>query len=70
MGGPYSMSKHALEAYNDTLAPEMARFDVGVSAIEPGNYKSDISMSASSRMDHRRVGQGTGRMERTPALQL
>ena len=25
MGGPYSMSKHAIEAFNDTLALEMAR---------------------------------------------
>ena len=50
MGGPYSMSKHAIEAYNDTLALEMARFDVGVSVIEPGNYKSDISMTARNRM--------------------
>lgn len=50
MGGPYSMSKHAIEAYNDTLALEMARFDVGVSVIEPGNYKSDISMTARARM--------------------
>jgi NAD(P)-dependent dehydrogenase (short-subunit alcohol dehydrogenase family) len=50
MGGPYSMSKHAIEAYNDTLALELARFDVGVSVIEPGNYKSDISMSARDRM--------------------
>lgn len=50
MGGPYSMSKHAIEAYNDTLALEMARFDVGVSVIEPGNYKSDISMTARKRL--------------------
>lgn len=50
MGGQYSMSKHAIEAYNDALALEMARFDVGVSAIEPGNYKSDISMTARNRM--------------------
>ena len=50
MGGLYTMSKHAIEAYNDTLALEMARFDVGVSVIEPGNYKSDISMTARSRM--------------------
>jgi NAD(P)-dependent dehydrogenase (short-subunit alcohol dehydrogenase family) len=50
MGGPYSMSKHAIEAYNDTLALEMARFDVNVSVIEPGNYKSDISMTARARM--------------------
>lgn len=50
MGGLYTMSKHAVETYNDTLALEMARFDVKVSAIEPGNFKSDISMSARARM--------------------
>jgi short-subunit dehydrogenase len=36
--GPYSMSKFAMEAYTDALAPEMERFDVHVSVIEPGNY--------------------------------
>jgi NAD(P)-dependent dehydrogenase (short-subunit alcohol dehydrogenase family) len=50
MGGLYTMSKHAVETYSDTLALEMARFDVKVSAIEPGNFKSDISMSARARM--------------------
>jgi NAD(P)-dependent dehydrogenase (short-subunit alcohol dehydrogenase family) len=50
MGGPYTMSKHAVETYNDTLALEMARFGVNVSAIEPGNFKSDITMSARARM--------------------
>ena len=50
MGGPYSMSKHAIEAYNDTLALEMDRFGVGVSVIEPGNYKSDISMAAEAAL--------------------
>jgi NAD(P)-dependent dehydrogenase (short-subunit alcohol dehydrogenase family) len=50
MGGLYTMSKHAVEAYNDTLALEMARFDVKVSAIEPGNFKSDISSSAMARL--------------------
>jgi NAD(P)-dependent dehydrogenase (short-subunit alcohol dehydrogenase family) len=39
---PYSMSKHALEAYTDSLAQEMALFDVQVSAINPGNYRSRI----------------------------
>jgi NAD(P)-dependent dehydrogenase (short-subunit alcohol dehydrogenase family) len=50
MGGLYTMSKHAIEAYSDTLALEMDRFGVKVSAIEPGNFKSDISMSARARM--------------------
>lgn len=39
---PYDMSKHALEAYTDVLALEMALFDVRVSAINPGNYRSEI----------------------------
>jgi NAD(P)-dependent dehydrogenase (short-subunit alcohol dehydrogenase family) len=55
MGGLYTMSKHAIEAYNDTLALEMARFDVRVSAVEPGNYQSDISMSARQRMAKKAV---------------
>jgi NAD(P)-dependent dehydrogenase (short-subunit alcohol dehydrogenase family) len=47
--GPYSMSKFAMEAYTDALAPEMERFDVQVSVIEPGNYKSDISKTGRAR---------------------
>jgi NAD(P)-dependent dehydrogenase (short-subunit alcohol dehydrogenase family) len=39
---PYNITKHALEAYTDDLAAEMALFDVQVSAINPGNYKSEI----------------------------
>ena len=39
---PYTMTKHALEAYTDDLAEEMALFDVQVSAINPGNYNSNI----------------------------
>ena len=40
--GQYSMSKHAIEAYTDALAGEMERFDVKVSVIEPGNFRSQI----------------------------
>ena len=50
MGGLYTMSKHAIEAYSDTLALEMARFGVKVSAVEPGNFKSDITASAFGRI--------------------
>ncbi len=49
MYGPYSMSKFAMEAYTDALAPEMERFDVQVSVIEPGNYRSDISKTGRER---------------------
>ncbi len=48
--GQYSMSKHAIEAFTDSLAAEMERFDVKVSVIEPGNYKSKIALSAGARM--------------------
>jgi NAD(P)-dependent dehydrogenase (short-subunit alcohol dehydrogenase family) len=51
--GPYSMSKHAIEAYTDSLAREMHKFDVQVSVIEPGNYKSSIVDSLIRRMQSR-----------------
>jgi NAD(P)-dependent dehydrogenase (short-subunit alcohol dehydrogenase family) len=38
----YSMSKHAIEAFSDALAQEMAPLGVQVSVVEPGGYKSDI----------------------------
>jgi NAD(P)-dependent dehydrogenase (short-subunit alcohol dehydrogenase family) len=38
----YSMSKHAMEAFTDALAQEMAPLGVQVSIVEPGSYKSDI----------------------------
>ena len=49
--GPYSMSKHAIEAYSDSLAREMERFGVKVSAIEPGNYRSQIGVTLKKRME-------------------
>lgn len=45
---PYGMTKHALEAYTDSLAREMALFDVQVSAINPGNYRSEIGIKESA----------------------
>ena len=51
--GPYSMTKHAMEAYADALADEMRQFDVKVSLIEPGTYKSKIAQSALDRMEER-----------------
>ena len=49
--GAYSMSKHGVEAYTDVLAAELERFDVEVAAVEPGNYKSQITASMLKRMD-------------------
>jgi len=48
-GGDYTMSKHAIEAFSDTLALEMERFGVRASVIQPGNYKSDIVKSVLAR---------------------
>ena len=46
----YGMSKHALEAFNDSLALQLK--DSGASAIivEPGNYNSAIGKSAIQRL--------------------
>ena len=51
--GPYSMTKHAMEAYADALKEEMDKFGVHVSLIEPGTYKSKIADSALERMEKR-----------------
>ena len=48
--GHYSMTKHAIEAYTDSLATEMAPLGVAVSVIEPGNYDSAIADTAIKRM--------------------
>lgn len=45
----YSMSKHAIEAFTDSLAGEVAPLGVSVSVIEPGNYRSEIGRSAEKR---------------------
>lgn len=51
--GPYSMSKHAVEGFTDSLAREMEKFGVRVSVVEPGNYNSAISDSVRRRMEQR-----------------
>jgi len=48
------MTKHAMEAYADALADEMKQFDVKVSLVEPGTYKSKIAQSALDRMEERK----------------
>lgn len=51
--GAYSMSKHAIEAYTDSLAAEMGRFGVRVIAVEPGNYSSSIGRNMFDRMEEK-----------------
>ena len=47
--GIYSMSKHAIEAFGDSLAGELAPLGVQVSLIEPGNFNSEIGATAAAR---------------------
>jgi len=47
--GVYSMSKHAIEAFSDSLVFEMGTVGVRVSAIEPGPYKSSAVASNCQR---------------------
>jgi NAD(P)-dependent dehydrogenase (short-subunit alcohol dehydrogenase family) len=49
--GGYSMSKHAVEAYGDALAAELARFEVRVSLVEPGNYRSEIGQNTVGQIE-------------------
>ena len=51
--GVYAMSKHAVEAYTDALGGELARVGVKVSAIEPGDYRSEMSRNVLRRMQER-----------------
>lgn len=51
MVGVYSMSKHAIEAFTDSLAAELKDTGVGVSVVEPGDYKSQIRQTAATRRE-------------------
>jgi NAD(P)-dependent dehydrogenase (short-subunit alcohol dehydrogenase family) len=58
--GVYSMSKHAIEAFGDSLAVQMEPLGVKVSLVEPGNYNSQIGASAEMR-----TGKATGIADRS-----
>lgn len=47
--GVYSMTKHALEAYTDALAAQLAHQGVHVCAVVPGNFASAIVENAVER---------------------
>ncbi|GHA03605.1 short-chain dehydrogenase/reductase [Arenicella chitinivorans] len=49
MFGPYSMSKFAVEAMTEAMAAELAKFDMSVSVIEPGNFNSNIMQNMKKR---------------------
>ncbi|MFQ5608932.1 MAG: SDR family oxidoreductase [Woeseiaceae bacterium] len=61
----YSMSKHAVEAFTDSLAAELAPAGVHVSVVEPGNYKSRIRRTTVSRMRRQMEAAGVELDEQT-----
>ena len=48
--GMYAGSKHALEAMTDALANELEKFGVHVSAVNPGNFASEIGLTRCKRL--------------------
>ncbi len=59
--GPYSMTKHAIEAYTDSFNAEMAPLGVRSSLIEPGNYRTEIGRNTMSQAER-----AATRMKGTP----
>ncbi len=55
LSGQYSMSKHAVEAFTESLAIELKRFGVKVSAIEPGSFASNAGTTAAKRLEKNAV---------------
>jgi NAD(P)-dependent dehydrogenase (short-subunit alcohol dehydrogenase family) len=47
----YQMSKHAVEAFTDSLALQMQEQGVIVNVVEPGNYNSEIMRSGLRRLN-------------------
>jgi len=47
----YAMSKHAVEAFTDSLASEMEPLGVQVNVIEPGSYRTAIAKNAVQRLN-------------------
>ncbi|XP_064634735.1 retinol dehydrogenase 7-like [Lineus longissimus] len=42
----YVASKHAIEGFSDVLRIEMRKFDIGVSVVQPGGFKTNTFMSS------------------------
>ncbi len=67
--GPYSMTKHAMEAFTDALATEMEPQGVIANIVEPGNYKSKIAASAFQRLVTEKVAAGIELTESEKGMQ-
>jgi NAD(P)-dependent dehydrogenase (short-subunit alcohol dehydrogenase family) len=51
--GPYEMTKHALEAYSDTLAKELKNYGVEVITIEPGGFRTNYARTTARALARR-----------------
>ncbi|XP_058510063.1 retinol dehydrogenase 1 [Solea solea] len=54
-GGGYSLSKHGVEAFSDSLRKDMKPFRVKVSIIEPGFFKTAVTQQDLIEADLRRL---------------
>lgn len=42
----YTVSKHALQAFSDTLRAEVAEFNIHVTTVSPGYIRTNLSINA------------------------
>ncbi len=49
--GAYAMTKHAIEAYSDSLRRELALLDMPVIKIQPGPFKTEMTASIGPNFD-------------------
>ncbi|MGB5103757.1 MAG: SDR family NAD(P)-dependent oxidoreductase [Steroidobacteraceae bacterium] len=49
--GPYAMSKHAMEAFSDSLRRELRPWGIEVSLLEPGTIATDIWQKGLTEFD-------------------
>ncbi|XP_057708500.1 retinol dehydrogenase 7-like [Corythoichthys intestinalis] len=54
-GGPYCVTKHGVEAFNDSLRLNLAPFGVKVLCIEPGFFKTNVTNPELLEKNGRRV---------------
>jgi NADP-dependent 3-hydroxy acid dehydrogenase YdfG len=50
--GPYTLSKYAVEAYNDSLRRELMFLDIPVIKIQPGSFKTAMHNSTLKSFDY------------------
>lgn len=48
-GGPYAISKHAVEAYSDSLRRELMFLDIPVVVVQPGSFKTNMTGAIGER---------------------